>query len=131
MAPRNKSLLSSIWNMKCPRCRQGDLYGTGIFSFEKTFEMNAKCSCCNQNYMPEPGFYWGAMYISYSLFSGFSLALVLPLVFFFDWTINQSLVLLFFIGVVLFMWLFRISRSIWIHIFVRYQPNKIRESVTR
>lgn len=127
MANQNRSVLNSVCTMKCPRCRQGELYATGTFSFDKPFEMLDRCSECNQSYMPEPGFYWGAMYISYSLFSGISLALVLPLVFFFDWTINQSLALLFFIGVISFIWLFRVSRSIWIHIFVRYQPNKIHE----
>ena len=34
--------------------------------------MNANCPACNQHYEPEPGFYWGAMYISYA----FSVAIV-------------------------------------------------------
>lgn len=129
MANKNRSFITSVWGMHCPRCRQGDLFETGTFSFDKTFTMSDKCSSCNQNYMPEPGFYWGAMYISYMLYSGFCLALVLPLVFFFDWTINQSLTLLFFISVAIFVWLFRIARSIWIHIFVKYRPTIISNEI--
>ena len=123
MNKKNRSVLSSIWDMKCPRCREGDLFETGTFSFEKPFDMPDKCSCCGQNYMPEPGFYFGAMFISYIFYAWFSLLLCLSLVFVFDWSVNGAFALLILISIILFVWIFRMARSIWIHIVVKYKPQ--------
>ncbi|MEL6864837.1 MAG: DUF983 domain-containing protein [Bacteroidota bacterium] len=123
MCKKNRSVLSSIWNMKCPRCREGDLFDTGTFSFEKSFDMPDRCSHCNQNYMPEPGFYYGAMFISYIFYGWFSLLFSLALVFGFGWSVNSAFALLIFISIILFVWIFRMARSIWIHIIVKYKPS--------
>ncbi|MFK8101560.1 MAG: DUF983 domain-containing protein [Saprospiraceae bacterium] len=116
--------------MKCPRCREGDLFETGTFSFEKPFDMPDKCSCCSQSYMPEPGFYYGAMFISYIFYGWFSLALCLSLVFAFDWSIKGAFTLLILISIVLFVWVFRMARSIWIHIIIKYKPQNNRKTKT-
>jgi len=80
----------SIFNFKCPRCHEGDLFETETFSFQKSFDMHDKCPHCNLNYMPEPGFYYGAMFISY-IFMGF---FCIGFVMFFHWllfsTANRS-----------------------------------------
>lgn len=123
MKDKKRSVLSSIWNMKCARCRQGDLFETDILSFKKPFDMPERCSNCKQLYLPEPGFYYGAMFISYIFYGWFCLGLVLPLVFLFDWNLNSAFALLLLISGVLFVWIFRISRSIWFHIAIKYKPN--------
>ncbi|MEM9824289.1 MAG: DUF983 domain-containing protein [Bacteroidota bacterium] len=120
---KSRSLFASVKDMKCPRCREGALFETSTFSLSKPFEMYDRCPKCGQNYMPEPGFYFGAMFVSYIIWGGFSVALCLTLVFGFDWSVNGAFTLLILISIVSFVWIFRISRSIWIHIIIPYRPQ--------
>ena len=120
-------IMKSIWQMKCPRCRQGDLFNESGMSTKFT-EMPERCEVCNQNYMPEPGFYYGAMFISYIWTAWFCLFFVGGGMLFFDMSVNGAFILLIIIMVIMFTWIFRISRSIWIHIAVKYQPNLTAKS---
>ncbi len=63
----------AILTAKCPRCRKGNIFEGSLFSFRKLSSINQRCPVCNANFMPEPDFYYGAMYISYA----FSVALVI------------------------------------------------------
>ena len=80
-----------MFNMKCPRCREGDLFDTPTFSFQKPFEMPERCSCCNQNYMPQVGFYYGAMFLSYVFWGWTILLIALFLVFALDWSVGGAM----------------------------------------
>lgn len=113
----------SILKMKCPKCHEGDLFPTSTFSFQKPFDMHTHCPNCNENYAPEPGFYYGAMFISYIITGWFCLAFVGLLILGFGWSINSSFIALIFVITALFVWIFRISRSLWINIVVKYDPN--------
>ena len=118
-----KTLTSSILDMNCPRCREGNLFKTSTLSYNKPFDMPEQCPVCAQNYMPEPGFYYGSMFISYIMWAWFSIILCLTLVFYFGWTVNGAFALLLVISAVFFIWIFRISRSIWIHINIKYKEG--------
>ena len=120
------SRFQSIVNMKCPKCREGDLFYTPTFSFKKPFDMPERCPACNLNYMPEPGYFYGAMFISYIIWGWFSVLLCLALVFYFKWSVNAAFVLLIAISSVFFVWLFRISRSLWIHLNIKFKPDAIK-----
>lgn len=114
--------------MKCPRCREGNLYRSSIFSMEGIYNMNDRCPCCGQDFEMEPGFYWGAMYIGYGLSSGYMLSTMLILLYGFEFTLNQSFVLAILGGIVIVPLVARFARTIWIHIYVRYNP-KIAEQI--
>jgi uncharacterized protein (DUF983 family) len=58
---------------KCPKCREGRLFSVSLLSYRKLSDVNKTCSVCGANFVPEPDFYYGAMYISYA----FSVALVI------------------------------------------------------
>ena len=109
----------AIFGMKCPRCHRGDLFPTATFSFQQPFEMYDRCPVCDQNYSPEPGFYYGSMFISYILSGFFCLGFAFIGVFLIGWSIGTTFTWLILICLVGFVWTFRISRSIWIHINVR------------
>ncbi len=113
--------LYAIFGMKCPRCHEGDLFPTGSFEFNKPFEMYDRCPNCNENYMPELGFYYGAMFISYIFTGFFSLSLVGILRWVFDWTIGGAFGLLIFILAIFFVWIFRMARSVWINLNIKYR----------
>lgn len=68
------STLTGILNQRCPRCRKGPLFTHSAFNLSHFTEMPAACPVCGQAYEPEPGFYWGAMYISFAFSTGIMLA---------------------------------------------------------
>ena len=71
----------------------------------------------------EPGFYWGAMYVGYGLSSGYMLSAMMLLIFGFGLTVNQSFVIAILGAIVIVPMVARLARSIWIHIYVRYNPK--------
>lgn len=58
--------LNALLQMKCPRCRCGNMFESPTLS-TSFMKMNPTCSECGLNYEIEPGFYWGAMYVSYGI----------------------------------------------------------------
>ncbi len=118
------SKLFSIFYFKCPRCQQGDLYPTPTFSFRKPFEMYEHCPVCGQDYEPEPGFYYGAMFISYIITGWFCLGVVAFFRWILGWSLLNSFLMLFLIGGVLFVYFYRLSRAIWLSMNVKYDPKK-------
>ncbi|WP_317127187.1 DUF983 domain-containing protein [Hymenobacter perfusus] len=67
------STLTGILNQRCPRCRQGRLFTHSALNLAHFTEMPPACPVCGQAYEPEPGFYWGAMYISFAFSTGIML----------------------------------------------------------
>lgn len=113
-----------MFSHKCAECHQGDLFPTGAFSFNQPFEMYKRCPKCDANYYPEPGFYYGAMFMSY-IFSAF---IFLGVVILLHWVLNFTLLASFFwlmaIVGVFFVWWFRFSRAFWLNLMVGFRPEK-------
>src|SRR5467141_663442 len=65
MKPGALSTFNDILHHRCPRCRVGKIFHHSIFlGFPK---MHERCSVCDLRYEREPGYFLGAMYISYAL----------------------------------------------------------------
>lgn len=60
-------ILKDILGTKCPKCREGNMFKFNILKLRKMMEMHSACPKCGQDFMPEPGFYIGAMYFSYAI----------------------------------------------------------------
>ncbi|MBC6410581.1 MAG: DUF983 domain-containing protein [Ekhidna sp.] len=118
-------LIQSILKHRCPQCREGRLFTHSAYHLKKTMKMYEKCSQCGQSFHLEPSFYYGALYVSY----GLQVAIFA--------TVSGAIAILYpgaptawyLIGVtvailVLFPLVIRFSRSIWIHIFVKYDEKK-------
>jgi len=114
----------AIFNMKCPRCHEEAVFYTGSWSFARPFEMKDRCDNCQLNYMPEPGFYYGAMFISYVIWGWFSILLVGALIWFRGWTVEGAFVVLLAVSAVFFVWLYRISRTIWMAVNFKFDASK-------
>lgn len=112
-----------ILGFKCPRCHEGDLFETPAFSFRKPFDMYPNCPNCKQSYFPEPGFYYGAMFISYILSGWFSIGFVLFFHWVLDWSMFASFGLLLAVVALLYVYVFRLARSIWLGLTVKYDPG--------
>lgn len=50
----------ALVRMRCPRCCAGKIYEYGM-------KMNARCPVCELEFEREPGYFMGALYISYAL----------------------------------------------------------------
>lgn len=61
-----RSLASALISCKCPQCRVGNMYKTGPYNLSRFSEMPENCEHCGFRFEVEPGFFWGAMYISYA-----------------------------------------------------------------
>ncbi len=109
--------------MKCPKCREGEMFETGSFSFKKPFDMHERCAKCGQKFFPTPGFYYGAMFISYIMTGWFSVLTMLGLHWWADMSFNIAFLVLLAVIAVLFVWFFRIARVLWIYFNVKYEAQ--------
>jgi uncharacterized protein (DUF983 family) len=50
----------ALIRMRCPRCCEGRIYLRGM-------QMNASCPVCGLVFEREPGYFMGALYVSYAL----------------------------------------------------------------
>lgn len=114
----------SILGFKCPRCMEGDLYKTTSFSFKKSFEMHKSCPVCHQDFEPEPGFYYGAMFVSYIFTAFFSIGFLLIFHWVFDFSLMASFGMLVAFFAIFFVVIFRLARSIWISLNIKYNPSR-------
>ncbi|TBR19266.1 MAG: DUF983 domain-containing protein [Chitinophagaceae bacterium] len=126
---KSKSYLTATIQCRCPRCRKGKLFMHPLsFKLKQTFQMNKVCTVCSQPTEIEVGFYYGTGYVSYALTVAISVASFLAWLVligmsvkdnrFFIWMGCNAVLL-----IVLQPWLMRLSRSIWISWFVRYDPD--------
>ena len=75
-----------------------------------------------QKFFPEPGFYYGSMFISYIFTGWFSIAFVLLLHWIFKWSTAASFAALIAVLALFFVYIFRLSRSIWLNLMVKADP---------
>jgi len=120
--------IKACWNYKCPRCRQGDIF-TKPLQLTDPLAMPKRCEYCKQLTEPEIGFYYGAMMVSYGISAWLFLAIVLILVFYFDWSVNQAMMVVIVLAIVSYLKLLRFSRSMWLHLMVKHNPAAEQESL--
>jgi hypothetical protein len=91
------------------------------FSIKDPLAMHERCQNCDQRFSPEPGFYYGAMFISYVISGWLLLLTALLLVFYFGWTVEKTMLVVIAIGGLTYFKLMRTSRSLYIHLVVKYK----------
>ncbi len=71
------SAVRGILRQVCPRCREGAIFRASLW--RGYLSMHEKCPVCGLKYEREPGYFMGAMYISYlgSILPTLAIALVL------------------------------------------------------
>lgn len=122
------SPINSIANCKCPRCRKGKVFTHKNPYHRKFAKIEEKCSECGLVYEMEQGFWYGAMYVSYAFGVAVSIPVVLVLSFTTELEIYKITGIIFLMLVLLMPLLFRYSRSVWLHIFIRYDKALASQS---
>lgn len=67
--------LRSMLQQRCPKCRLGEIFRGSVFKVYRFRlpQMNDRCPVCDLKFEREPGYFLGAMYVSY----GLALAIIL------------------------------------------------------
>ena len=127
-----RSFIASILGNRCPACREGRLYAVrNPYRLKTVNTMPPKCGHCATSFLREPGFYFGAAYVNYALTVALWIAVLVALhtfgalgwitfTGFFD---QPETFLLTGIAALILLLppLQRLSRSLWIHFFVRFK----------
>lgn len=118
------SKLYSILTGRCPRCQEESMYvENNPYALGKLFKMRDRCSHCGLKYKMEPSFFYGAMYVSYGLGVAFSVAAFVIAFLIIKASLLNSFIAIVATLVVLMPVIIRLSRNIWINLFVKYSPN--------
>lgn len=106
---------------KCPRCGHGAVFKYSILNIHFA-AMNDSCPNCKATFQPEPGFYFGAMFISYAITVAIMVACSVVLWLFFE--ASENVYSITFVAVAfLFMPLsYRWSRLLWLRWFGGHKP---------
>ena len=118
-----------IFNLKCPKCHEGNQFPTPTFSFRKSFDMHDNCPHCGQNFMPEPGFYYGAMFLSYIFMAWFCIGFVAFVHWVLGLSTGVSFALLIGVCAIFFVYIFRFARSLWLNMNFKYDPEQSRSDL--
>lgn len=118
--------LKSLFQCKCPNCRQGNMFtNRSIFPLGKMLDMPERCEVCGQKFELETGFWFGTGYISYAISVGLILAMAVIFALTYGFSFRDNSIFIFLaiaIGLLIIIqpWLMRISRSLYLRIFVKY-----------
>lgn len=118
------SKLNSILTGSCPKCQKESMYeDKNPFHFSKVLKMNDHCSHCGLKYQIEPSFFYGAMYVSYGVNVAIGIAAFIVSFVFFGTTIEQSFISIVVTLIILFPFVLRLSRNLYINMFISYDPE--------
>ena len=118
------STLNSILTGSCPKCQNESMYKEkNIFKLTKILSMNDHCSHCGLKYQIEPSFFYGAMYVSYALNVALGVAAFIVSYVLCDSSLKQSFIAILLSMIVSFPFVMRLSRNIYINLFVTYDEN--------
>lgn len=117
----------SIFYNKCPKCHHGMFWHKNnpyLNVLKNNKQTNSECNKCLLKYEIEPGFWFGAMYVSYAIAVAFLLIFGLILYSLFENIDMMTLVITLSFLVIIFSPINHFfSRLIWINIFVDYKNS--------
>jgi uncharacterized protein (DUF983 family) len=118
-----RSKLYSIFKFKCPHCHQGEFFQSrNPYDLAKAGDLLVACPVCHRRYTPEPGFYFGAMYVAYALAVALFVSIYVA-----TWVLYPDTPLwvhsALIIGglLVLGPYLYALSKTIWANLFFSYK----------
>jgi uncharacterized protein (DUF983 family) len=110
------SFLITSFRMKCPKCAKGNLFvNSNPYHLKTMHLMHEHCPVCGVSFHQEPGFYWGAMFVSYALISGIVLFNTIWIYLIFRWDMWAHMIINVGLIILLSPLNFRLSRSLWLN----------------
>ncbi|NCT17226.1 MAG: DUF983 domain-containing protein [Flavobacteriaceae bacterium CG_4_8_14_3_um_filter_34_10] len=119
--------LYSVITGSCPVCHQESMYKeSNPYNVPQVLKMHERCHHCGTKYKMEPSFFYGAMYVSYGVGIAFGLAAFIVSFLFFGGGLMTSFIAISITLILLMPVIMRVSRNIWINIFMDYDPSKAK-----
>ncbi|MBB4119197.1 uncharacterized protein (DUF983 family) [Mesonia hippocampi] len=116
------SKITNILKCKCPNCQEGDMYEhKGSIFLLKMPKMKKYCDKCNFKFEIETGFFYGAMYVSYSLACAEMITSLVIFWYFMGLSPLNVFLVVVIATVLLSVFNYRLSRVIWLYIFYKKQ----------
>lgn len=125
----SRGYLASTLSCRCPRCREGKLFKNPLsIGLKQNLAMHKTCVVCGQPTELEVGFYYGTSYVSYGLTVALSVASLIAWWIIIGLSIYDNRFVYWLIFNAIFLlclqpFLMRLSRSLWISWFVKYDSN--------
>lgn len=119
------SKLYSVLKNKCPQCQEGRFFEFGCtINLKNNLKMQETCDCCGLKYMIEPSFFYGAMYVSYALTVALAVAIFI-FSHFLGLGLVSTLIAIFIFLLAVTPITVRVSRLLYINMFVHYKKKKV------
>lgn len=126
---RKPNYILSVLENRCPRCRKGALFiSKQPYKLKSCLKMYERCTVCDQPTEIEVGFYYGTGYVSYALTVAITVASFITWWVFIGIGLNDNRIF-WWLGinalllVLLQPLLMRLSRSLWISWFIKYDAD--------
>ena len=116
------SRLQGILHERCPRCREGAIFRCPLW--RGWLAMNEHCPVCNLKFEREPGYFLGAMYVSYALAIPPFLLLVTAFWRFAHWRYELALLGAFVSYLPFVPMSARLARVVWMYIDQTFDPER-------
>lgn len=122
------SKLNSILTGSCPKCQEESMYeDKNPYHLSKLYDMHETCSHCGLQYQIEPSFFYGAMYVSYGLTVAIGVAAFIITKVFLGLNLVEAFIAIIISLILLTPITARLSRNIYINIFVHYDKNATKK----
>jgi uncharacterized protein (DUF983 family) len=93
------------------------------YRITQTLKINEHCSHCKTKYRLEPSFFYGSMYVSYGVGVAFAVASFVITHLFIGTSLMTSFYAIIGTLVAFMPIIMRLSRNIWINLFMSYDPK--------
>ncbi|HOZ39482.1 MAG: DUF983 domain-containing protein [Flavobacteriales bacterium] len=130
--------LFSIAHSKCPHCHEGEFFvDPNPYNFLKAGDLLERCPVCDRRYTPEPGFYYGGMYVSYALGVALFVSIYVAILVLYPSATMWTYVIGVVVGLVIFApVIYKYSKIIWANLFFAYKgvertPKELAEQAAR
>lgn len=112
----------SIAHKKCPFCHEGPFFvDDNPYNLSKAGDLLEECSVCHRKFEPEPGFYYGGMYVSYALAVALFVTIYVAIQVLYPEAPLWLYATLSLGGLVVFgPWMYALSKVIWANLFFKY-----------
>lgn len=120
-------LYSMLFN-KCSRCHQGDVFeSNNPYNLSKMFKLHKTCSHCHLEYEHEPSFFYGALYVSYAISSGWFMIWYALQSYVLHWDLLPFAIFITVFIIVVAPLTLRWSRLIWLNFFYKFKKEYKQE----
>ena len=114
------SNLANIISGKCPCCHKTKVFEEpSLNTFFQIPKMRDNCNTCGYKFTKEPGFFFGAMYVSYGLIVAQMLTVAVVFKFILELDNFPTVLVIGAVALLFSKTNFRLSRLIWMQMFLK------------